>query len=87
VNPPSIAGAGTVTGTLTLSGPAPTGGASIKVTSNSSYATVPSPVVISSGSSTANFTIKIMKPPTTVTATLTATFGGVSKAAMLKINP
>jgi hypothetical protein len=87
VNPSSITGAGTVSGTLTLSGPAASGGASIKITSSSTYATVTSPVVIASGTSTTNFTIKITKPASTVTAMLTATFGGVTKTATITINP
>src|SRR5437773_4081068 len=45
------------TGTVTLSGPAPAGGAQVTLSSSNGAASVPSSVTVPAGSSSANFTV------------------------------
>ncbi|HMJ10227.1 MAG TPA: hypothetical protein VK524_02420 [Polyangiaceae bacterium] len=79
-----IAGGTTGTGTVTLSGAAPAGGASVALSSsNTTLATVPASVVVPAGATTATF---VITTPTDVTAAglaISASFGGVTQSAWL----
>jgi hypothetical protein len=86
VNPSVIPNAGTATGTVTLSGSAPTGGVSVALaSSNTAAATVPASIVIPAGSSSASFgiTAKLVNMRTTVT--ISASYAGTTKTASLTI--
>jgi hypothetical protein len=76
-----------VTGTITLSKVAPTGGASVTVTSSDSAATVPTIVSVPAGATTQTFELETVdtSSSTTTTVTITATYGGVSKTATLSV--
>jgi hypothetical protein len=80
------------TGTVSLTGPAPTGGRVVQLSSGIHQATVlvPPTVRVPAGETTVNFGI-IVQPPanvgtgSTLTVTLIATVGGVSKTAQLTV--
>src|SRR5260370_15680371 len=58
LNPPSVTGGNPSTGTVTLSAPAPTGGAQVALSSsNTTAATVPSKVTVAAGATSASFTV------------------------------
>src|SRR2546430_10678794 len=57
LNPASVTGGSPSTGTVTLSGPAPTGGAAVTLSSSTSTATVPASVTGAAGGSSATFTV------------------------------
>jgi hypothetical protein len=58
LNPTAVVGGKTSTGTVTLSGPAPTGGMKVSLTSSAGAATVPASVTIPAGKTSATFTVK-----------------------------
>jgi len=85
LNPTSVAGGSSSTGTVTLGGAAPAGGFSITLKSNSSDATVPSTITIPAGATSATFTITTSSVTANVNATITATFGASTKSVTLTI--
>jgi hypothetical protein len=87
VNPTSVTGGTSSTGTVTLTGLAPVGGTVVTLSSNSGSATVPVNVTVLAGASTANFTVITNPVAATATPTITATLSGVQKTAGLTINP
>jgi hypothetical protein len=89
LNPMSVTGGSSSTGTVTLSGPAPSGGAAVSLSSdNTAAATVPASVTVTYGATSATFTVSTS---TTVTAstpvTITASYGGGTKTASLTVTP
>jgi hypothetical protein len=73
----------TVQGTVTLSAAAPTGGASVSLSSsNTAMATVPAAVTVAAGSSSAVFTVTTISAGT---VTITASMSGNGKSATLTI--
>ena len=74
------------TGTVTLNGLAPSGGQAITLSSDSSLATVQSPVWVNEGSSTKTFTINTNAVTNTMNANITATLNG-TQTAVLAIAP
>ena len=87
LNPTTVVGGASSTGTVTLSAPAPSGGLVVNLSSsNPNRATVPPNVTIPYGSSTVNFTITTTKGSRKITATITAKQGSVIKTATLTVN-
>jgi len=80
-----VAGGTTVTGRVTLNGPAPTGGVTVNVTSDSPFASAPATVAIAAGQSVATFTITTSGATTKTVANLTAACGGTKQTARLMI--
>jgi hypothetical protein len=79
----TVAAGTTLQGTVSLTGPASIGGASIALSSsNTSVATVQTPVMIQSGASTATFTVAGMGAGS---VTITATFNGTGQSAALTV--
>jgi hypothetical protein len=73
-------------GTVTLSAPAPAGGAVVNLSSsNNSDASVPSSVTIPAGSTSRSFTISTDRVDSNTAVTITATRNGVTKTANLTI--
>ena len=71
---PSLAAGGSEQGTVTLSAAAPTGGATVALTSsNTAVATVPGSVTVAAGSSSTTFTIAAVAPGT---AAISASMNG-----------
>ncbi len=87
VSPTTVVGGTSSRGTATLSGPAPTGGAIIKFSSNNSNAVPPSQNTVPAGGTVASFGITTLTVTTTATATITATYNNGSLNATLKITP
>jgi hypothetical protein len=87
LNPTTVQGGASSTGTVTLSGAAPTAGAVIVLSSKSNYAVVPASVTIAAGAKTGTFMINTSSPSAVTTSAITATYAGASKSATLTINP
>jgi hypothetical protein len=86
VTPSTLSGGTPITGTITLAAPAPTGGASITVTStNNALVTPPTPVIVPAGQSTVTFTIQTATVSSNQTVVLTATRAGVTKTANVNL--
>jgi hypothetical protein len=87
LNPTSIAGGSTSTGTVTLNGPAPSGGQAVEFSSNSSLAVPTASIVIPAGATSGTMTVTAGSTTTTSTATINATMNSGSVAATLTITP
>ena len=87
LNPSSVPAGLPSTGTLTLSGPAPSGGLTVTLGSSSTSASVPGTVTIAAGLASATFTISTFGVAATVQATISAKLGGTTLTATLTINP
>jgi subtilase family serine protease len=85
LTPVSVTGGTSISGTVTLVGPAPAGGASVALAlSNSTIATAPSKVAVAAGATVGAFTISTKAVATTTSDTVTATLG-VAKTAMFAV--
>lgn len=85
--PNPIAGGGPSTGTVTLNGPATSGGAVVTLSStNGTAAAVPDSVTVPSGSRMATFVVNPSTAAVGTSATITASYGGVSKTAAVVVN-
>jgi len=87
LNPTSLAGGASSTGTVTLTGPAPAGGSVVTLASNNAVATVPASVTVAQGATSATFTITTTAVASVVAPVVTATLGASSKTATLTVNP
>jgi hypothetical protein len=87
LNPTSVTGGSPSTGTVTLSGPAPAGGAQIQLLSNNGAANVPSTVTVTAGASSATFTVSTSAVTTSTPVTISASYAGVTKTATLTVAP
>ncbi len=85
LNPSSVPGGTSSTGTVTLDGPAPPGGLAISLSSNlPGSASVPASVTVPAGATTASFTVTTF-PVDNTTAQLTATLGDTTLFTSLSI--
>jgi|GEM_PF-6285336 len=75
----------TVTGTATLNAVAPAVGLSVRLSSDSAYASVPSKVVVPSGSRSATFTVTAKSPPSNTTVGITTGTTNGSTTAELTV--
>ena len=82
-----VGGAQSSTGTVTLSGPAPTTGAQVALASNSGSASVPSSVTVSGGATSATFTVTTAPVTVSTSASVSATYEGATKSATLMVTP
>jgi hypothetical protein len=78
-------GAGTHTGTVYLAAPAPAAGVTVALQSSSSLVTVPATVTVAQGQSAAQFAIATAPSTRTVSVTILATYGAVTKTAKLRL--
>jgi hypothetical protein len=86
VSPASVEGQNTPTGTVTLSAPAPAGGAVVSLQSgNTDVAKVPGSVTVPAGSTTATFVVDTSTTPTTREVTIQGTYLGVTRAFVLTV--
>lgn len=85
---PSQAWGGTYgTGTVTLGGPAPDGGATVLLSSSSPYVSVPESVTVESGDTSATFELEFGNVSSSVSVTVLASLGSVSKNASVTVKP
>jgi trimeric autotransporter adhesin len=81
----SVAGGVPALGIITLPSPAPGAGISVALASDNAVASVPGSVFIAGGTTSQTFSITTQNAPPTRTATITATYGGVSQSAVLTV--
>lgn len=78
-----VGGTANATGTVTLTGKAPTGGAVVTLTSNNtSAATVPVSVTVAANATTATFTVTSKAVTATATPSISATYNGTASATL-----
>jgi hypothetical protein len=87
LNPASSAGGKSSVGTVTLNGPAPTGGAVVTLSGNSTFATTPASVTVAAGATSATFTETTTTVTTTTVVTVTSTYNGSTQTTTLTLNP
>lgn len=88
LNPSSVTGGASSTGTVTLTSAAPTGGASVALaSSNTAAATAPTSVTVPAGTTSATFTVTSGTVSASTSVTISATFGGVTRSAVLTVSP
>jgi len=88
VSPASVLGGIVSQGTVTLTGAAPLGGASISLSSdNLSVAAVPTTILVPGGSTSASFTITTYPVAGSTPVTITAVYSGVTRTAPLTVGP
>jgi trimeric autotransporter adhesin len=85
VSPASVTGGQGSTGSVTLSGSAPSGGIAVGLTSSSAAAHVPASVTVAAGSTSATFGITTSAVATATQAIITGTAGGTSRTAALTL--
>ncbi len=83
ISPSSIIGGTTTTGTLSLNGPAPIGGATVTLSSSDPSAQVPSTVTVLAGQTSATFSITTSPVAANTNPQITATLNGISKSCGL----
>src|SRR6266403_1845959 len=88
LNPTSVTGGSPSTGTVSLSGPAPSGGAAVSLSSdNTTAATVPASVTVTAGASSATFTVSTSSVTTSTSVNISASYAGATKTASLTVLP
>lgn len=88
LNPTTVTGGNSSTGTVTLSSGAPPGGAVVNLSSSDvMVATVPATVTVLAGATTANFTVHTSAVTTSTNVTISASYEGVTKEAALTVHP
>ncbi len=88
LNPTSVTGGNSSTGIVTLSGPAPSGGAQITLSStNTIVASVPSSVTVAAGATSGSFTVSTTAVAASTTITISVSYGGATRSASLTLNP
>lgn len=87
LNPATVTGGAYVTGTVTLTSPAPANGVTVSLSSDSASATPPASVTVYGGNTSSNFSIATQPVIAVTTASLSASYNGVTKTAALTINP
>jgi hypothetical protein len=87
ISPSSVVGSNTAIGTVKISGPAQAGGTNFPLVSSSTSAQLPAKVHIATGATTGTFTITTSVVTSTTPVTISATHSGVTKSAVLTIQP
>ncbi len=85
LTPDSVIGGDSAAATLSLTFPAPTGGAAITLTSSSPAAVIPATVTIPAGGTTLSVPVTTSAVSVTQVVTITAAYGGVTKTAKLTV--
>jgi len=87
LNPTSVTGGSSSTGTVTLSGAAPSYGATVDLLSSASAAKVPASVTVAAGAGSATFTVNTTAVTTSTPVTITTSYAGATKTASLTVTP
>lgn len=85
ISPSSVVAGNSASGTATISSPAPTGGATVALTSNRTNAQVPATVTVPQGSTSVGFSVTTTPVTAQTTATITASFAGSSRTGTLQL--
>jgi len=86
LDPATVSGGASSTGTVLLTGPAPAGGAEVTLASSGPAAT-PGAVLVPVGATSATFPVTSRPALAATSATITAALGGVTKSAALSVTP
>lgn len=87
LNPATVVGGTSSTGTVTFNVPVPTGGQMVNLSSsNLAVATVPASITVAAGSTSANFVVSTSAVGVSTTSTITAV-SGLSHNAVLTVSP
>jgi hypothetical protein len=87
LNPTSVTGGNSSTGTVTLSGPAPSGGAQVTLSSsNTTAARVPSSVTVAAGATSATFAVSTSAVASSTSVVISGTYGA-TKTGSLTVTP
>ena len=88
LNPAAVSGGSTSTATVTLSSAAPSGGASVAVaSSNTAVASVPAQITVPAGAMSATFSVTSKTVVASASATISASYGGSTRTAVLTVSP
>ncbi|MFL6449385.1 MAG: hypothetical protein ACJ746_17135 [Bryobacteraceae bacterium] len=88
ISPASVKGGTSSTGTISLTSPAPAGGMVVALTTNNTnFSSVPASLTIAAGAVQRTFAVTTRPTPLSRAVTITASYGGTSKAASLTITP
>ena len=83
LNPATVTGGASSTGTVTLSSAAPAGGVVVTLTSsNTAVATVPASVTVAAGATSATFTVTTLAVSGTTSVTISGTYSGTQSATL-----
>ena len=85
LSPASVTGGIASTGTVTLTAPAPAGGAVVSLSSNNSAAAVPPSVTVAAGATSATFAAITAAVGATTPVTISATYAGVTRTTTLNL--
>lgn len=85
IAPVAVAGGKSAVGTVTLTEPAPVGGLTVQLSSNTGSVTVPTSVVIPAGKTVGTFTAQTSGVTKTTIGTITATVNGLSASGTLTV--
>src|SRR5262249_19712646 len=85
--PSSVVGGSSSQGTATLTSGAPAGRAVVSPSSSNAVATVPASVTVAAGATSATFSIATSTVTASIAPTISASFGGVTRTAVLTVNP
>jgi hypothetical protein len=87
LNQTSVKGGTALTGTVTLSAAAPSGGLPVELWTTGTCAFVPSIITVPAGSTTGTFAAATIVPSTTLQDTVTAFYNGTIKTVQLTVTP
>jgi hypothetical protein len=87
LSPTTVTGSAFSTGTVTLDGPAPAGGAAVALSSNNTAATVPGSVMVPGGATSATFAVSTKAVATSTSVTVSASYSGTTQTAILTVIP
>ena len=87
IKPSSITGGQLATGTVTLSGAAPAGGAIVSLASANPAASLPNSITVPASASSADFPVSTLTVTATTAGNITASYAGISKSVTLTVNP
>jgi hypothetical protein len=85
VSPAAVVAGSPATGTVTLTGPAPGGGAAVALVSSGPAATVPASVLVAAGATSATFTVTTAANTVTSAVTLSAAYHNSTRTAPLTV--
>jgi hypothetical protein len=87
VSPASVIGGQSATGSVTLSGPAPGGGAMVNLLSANAAATVPAAVTVPANATAAKFSVTTSVVNALSAGNITANYAGITKTTSLSVQP
>lgn len=87
VNPTTVTGGQSATGTVALTGVAPAGGAAVSLSNANPAAMVPAAVTVPAGATSANFNVATQSVTVTTLGNISASYGGVTQSVTMTVKP